>query len=337
MDLILNKHLPYEAVAAFLEEQYASDKFFLLYPDVTEWEEMPDKSHVFQILIHDDMVGEFQYGISIFMPGDDLLPFLENLAFTLSVYFECSVVCDASRVILNQRAIYYSLLFVQGKVYLVDDRYYEDTGAVTKVVSLNYKLPDTRQKKVEMKTLPPNAVLIIIDVQKGFDDPSWGQRNNPEAEENIAKLLELWRHTNRPIFHIQHVSSEPQSPLRPNQVGCEFKDLVTPFPNEPVIQKQVNSAFIGTHLKELLDQKGFNTLVLVGLTTNHCVSTTTRMAGNFGYETYVVADATATFDRQGHDGKIYAAEEVHLVSLANLHQEFATIVNTADVLAHNIA
>ncbi len=183
-----------------------------------------------------------------------------------------------------------------------------------------------------MNTLTENAALLIIDVQKGFDDPSWGPRNNPQAEENIAKLLELWRHTNRPVFHIQHLSRGPKSTLRPNQTGCEFKDLVKPLPNEPVIQKQVNSAFIGTNLKALLDQKELKALVVVGLTTNHCVSTTIRMAGNFGYETYVVADATAAFDRVGHDGKLFKAEDIHAVSLANLHQEFATVLNTAALL-----
>ena len=109
--------------------------------------------------------------------------------------------------------------------------------------------------------------------------------------------------------------------------------MVKPLPNEPVIHKHVNSAFIGTNLQEILDEAGLKTLVIVGLTTNHCVSTSTRMAGNFGYETYLVADATATFDRTDHDGQIYPAQDVHAISLASLHQEFATVLNTADVLA----
>lgn len=183
-----------------------------------------------------------------------------------------------------------------------------------------------------MATLPRNTALLIIDVQKGFDDPQWGPRNNPQAEENIGQLLEMWRRSSRPVIHVQHLSTEPHSPLRPNQPGCDFKDIAKPLPHEPVVQKQVNSAFIGTNLQEHLDQEDLTTLVIVGLTTNHCVSTTTRMAGNFGYKTYVVADATATFDRLGHDGQTYAAEEVHVVSLANLHQEFATVLNTADLL-----
>lgn len=177
-----------------------------------------------------------------------------------------------------------------------------------------------------------DAVLILIDVQKGFDDQIWGNRNNPHAEENMSKLLHAWRKTNRPIIHIQHVSTEPESPLRPNQKGCEIKDIVKPLEGEPVIQKNVNSAFIGTDLEAILKKSHYHTLVIVGLTTNHCVSTTTRMAGNLGFNTYVVSDGTATFDRVGHDGKTYKAEDIHTLSLVNLHEEFATIMDTESLL-----
>lgn len=183
-----------------------------------------------------------------------------------------------------------------------------------------------------MQFLPQDAALIVIDVQKGFDDPIWGHRNNPQAEENIAKLLAGWRQTKRPIFHVQHLSPEPNSPLRPGQTGCDIKEMVKPLADEPVIQKNVNSAFIGTDLEARLRQNSFDTLIIVGLTTNHCVSTTARMAGNLGFDTYVVSDATATFDRVSHDGKRYEAEDIHSISLANLHQEFATIIETDSLL-----
>jgi nicotinamidase-related amidase len=183
-----------------------------------------------------------------------------------------------------------------------------------------------------MHSLPPNAALIIVDVQGGFDDPVWGPRNNPQAEENIARLLAAWRRTGRPIFHVQHLSTEPNSPLRPDQPGCEIKEIAKPLPGEPLIQKRVHSAFIGTDLEARLRQAGLDTLVIVGLTTNHCISTTTRMANNLGFDTYVVSNATATFDRVGHDGKHHKAEDVHAVSLANLHREFATVVETDSLL-----
>ncbi len=181
-------------------------------------------------------------------------------------------------------------------------------------------------------SLSDTAALIIVDVQQGFDHPQWGQRNNCQAEPNIARLLAAWRQTNRPVFHIQHLSRQPESPLHPNQPGCQIKQIAQPLATEPVIQKQVNSAFIGTNLEQQLRQADCTTVVIVGLTTNHCVSTTARMAGNLGFTTYVLSDATATFGRTGHDGTHYTAEQIHAVSLANLHQEFAVITDTATVL-----
>lgn len=180
--------------------------------------------------------------------------------------------------------------------------------------------------------LPQTTALIVIDVQQGFDHPIWGARNNPQAEENIARLLVAWRQTQRPIFHIQHLSREPNSPLRPDSVGCQIKAIAQPKSDEPVIQKQVNSAFIGTDLATRLQQANCQTLVIVGLTTDHCVSTTTRMAGNLGYTTYLISDATATFDRR-YEGKHYPAAEIHTISLASLHQEFATVMDTETLLA----
>lgn len=180
--------------------------------------------------------------------------------------------------------------------------------------------------------LPPNAALIIVDVQNGFDDPRWGRRNNPEAEANIAKLLDAWRRSGRPVFHVQHSSSLRDSPLSPGMAGHAIKEIVAPRTGEPVIKKSVNSAFIGTDLEEQLQGSGIRTVVVTGLTTDHCVATTARMAGNLGFDTYVVSDATATFDREGADGKRYGAEEVHAVNLASLNQEFAKIVTTNALL-----
>lgn len=182
-----------------------------------------------------------------------------------------------------------------------------------------------------------NPALILIDIQKGFDDIEYwgGERNNLNAEENAAVILELWRENNLPIFHIQHCSSNPKSLLNENNAGNAFKDLVKPTEDEIVIKKNVNSAFIGTNLKEQLDNANIETLVILGLTTDHCVSTTTRMAGNFGYKTFVVSDATATFNKIGIDGQDFSAELIHQTALASLNNEFATVVTT-DFIKQNI-
>lgn len=177
-----------------------------------------------------------------------------------------------------------------------------------------------------------DTALILIDVQNGFDDEVWGQRNNPDAELQMAHLLTMWRETGRPIFHIQHLSRETHSPLRPNQSGSEIKEIVAPLPHEPVMSKCVNSAFIGTALEYRLVDAGASSIVLAGLTTDHCVSTSARMAANLGFDTYVVSDATATFERVGHDGKHHSAESIHELALVSLHKEFATIIDTKSLL-----
>ncbi len=182
--------------------------------------------------------------------------------------------------------------------------------------------------------LPEGTALIVIDVQKGLDEPYWGERNNPDAEQNIARLLDAWRRRGMSIYYIHHQSKNPNSPLRPNYVGNEIKDIVKPQPGEPILQKKENSAFIGTDLEERLRAANQGTVVLTGLTTDHCVSTTARMAANLGFDTIVVSDATATFDRYSPlTSRRFTGEEMHETELTSLSGEFARIVETEALLS----
>ncbi|GAC1510540.1 MAG: cysteine hydrolase family protein [Terriglobales bacterium] len=175
-----------------------------------------------------------------------------------------------------------------------------------------------------------SAVLIVIDVQQAFNHPRWGTRNNLGAEGNIAKLLSAWRKTKRPIIHIHHSNPNPKSLFNGNGLGV--KPEAKPLNDEPVLFKSVNSGFIGTDLEERLKSMKVKKLVLVGITTDHCVSTTARMAGNYGFDTYVVSDATATFERTRPNGRHYTPEEMHDSALTSLNGEFASIVNTSDLM-----
>ena len=175
-------------------------------------------------------------------------------------------------------------------------------------------------------------VLLIIDVQKGLDEPRLGQRNNPRAEANMARLLQRWRQKSWPTVHIRHDSTEAKSPLRPELPGNAYKDEIRPLPGEIEFRKSVNSAFVGTGLESYLRGRGLSRLVVVGLTTDHCVSTTVRAAANLGFDVTLVADACAAFGRVGFDGRRYSGDEIHRVNLVSLDGEFCCLRLTADLL-----
>ncbi len=178
-----------------------------------------------------------------------------------------------------------------------------------------------------------NTALLVVDVQLGFDDPAWGARNNPMTEANVAAMLAAWRTAGAPVIHVHHDSPSPSGLLRRGTRGNAPKPEAVPIAGEKTYRKSVNSAFIGTSLEADLRDGGIDAVAIVGLTTNHCVSTTARMAGNLGFKTFVIADATATFDRANLDGQIRLANDVHNAALSDLQDEFAEIIDTNRALA----
>ena len=179
-----------------------------------------------------------------------------------------------------------------------------------------------------------DTALLIIDVQEAFNQrvALGHRRNNPDAEANIARLLAHFRRLNLPVFHIHHASTEPASLFAPEKSGFAVQAFAKPQRGETVIVKQVNSSFIGTPLENDLRQAGITRTVITGATSNHCVETTTRMAGNLGFDAMLVRDAIWAFDQTGVDGEALDAQSVHRMTLANLSGEFAQIVTTGQVL-----
>ncbi len=179
--------------------------------------------------------------------------------------------------------------------------------------------------------------LILIDIQTGFDSPFWGARNNPDAEVNAARLLTHWRTNGWPLFHVRHLSTTAGSPLANGSPGAEFKPEVMPLDGEPVISKHVNAAFIGTDLEERLHGAFATDLVICGLTTPHCVSTTTRMAANLGFGVTLAHDACAAFTNNADmswkpGAPALTAEQIHDTAIANIHGEFCTALDTDTIL-----
>ena len=187
-----------------------------------------------------------------------------------------------------------------------------------------------------MKLLRPlRTALVVIDVQCAFDEweAAGKRRNNPDAVARIVDLLAAFRTAHALVLHVRHRGTAPDSSFKPEGTGYPVKDEAREHPGEPVIVKQANSAFIGTDLDARLRATDIQTVVICGATTNHCVETTTRMAGNLGFDAWLVRDATWTFDRVGPDGDEHSAESIHGMTLSNLNDEFARIVWTAEVVA----
>jgi nicotinamidase-related amidase len=174
--------------------------------------------------------------------------------------------------------------------------------------------------------------LLVVDVQRSFDDPSWGSRNNPACEANVAVLIEDFRRRGQTVVFVRHDSDEAGSSLAPGHPGNAFKDVVS-GEADLLVTKNVNSAFLGRpDLHGWLHSRGIRRIAVCGIQTNHCCETTARMGGNLGYDVDFVIDATHTFDRAGPDGETFSADTLSRVTAANLHEEFATVVRTADYL-----
>jgi nicotinamidase-related amidase len=187
-----------------------------------------------------------------------------------------------------------------------------------------------------MLSLPDRSALVLVDLQQAIDNPRWarhGPRNNPGAEAAAAALLARWRQLGWPIIHVRHDSTEPGSTYRPGSPGHPFKAEVAPAADETIVAKQVNSAFIGTDLDRRLRDLGAPALVVLGVITNNSLEATVRNAGNLGHRVFVPEDACFTFAVKDLRGKVWSAEDVHALSLANLNGEYATIVSSAEILA----
>lgn len=174
--------------------------------------------------------------------------------------------------------------------------------------------------------------LIIIDMQEGMRSPALPPRNNPAAEENIARLLQAWRGAGQPVVAVRHISRSPDSVFAPGQAGAAFQAALQPLAHEQVVEKNVPDAFVNTGLERWLHMRGIRRLVLAGVSTNNSVEASARSAGNLGFLATVAADACFAFEKRDYGGNLRSAEEVHLMALANLDGEYARVAATDAVL-----
>jgi nicotinamidase-related amidase len=176
------------------------------------------------------------------------------------------------------------------------------------------------------------AALIVIDMQQGMRFESLPARNNPDAEAQLARLLDAWRNAGQPVVLVRHISRSPTSVFAPGQHGVQFQERFAPLADEHVVEKNVPDAFINTGLERWLHVRGIRRVVIAGVSTNNSVEASARTAGNLGFDTTVVADACFAFEKTDFGATLRSAEQVHLMALANLDGEYARVRMTDDIL-----
>lgn len=188
------------------------------------------------------------------------------------------------------------------------------------------------KKKTQMNLTFADSILIIINAQKGLLEDTRENRSNLEAEKNITQILHYWRAKNRKVIHVKHVSNNSNSIFYQNSKGCEFLEALSPQNKELLVEKTKSSAFSNPLLEEVLNKENSMNIILVGFTANECIDATARDAVSLGFQTYVVGDATATFDIRDPAGKLVKAERLHKLTLANINALYASVVKTSDVI-----
>ena len=193
-----------------------------------------------------------------------------------------------------------------------------------------------------MATVPLlRTILLVIDVQVGLRHPTYfgHERSNPNVGSNVSALLQKCRGSAINVVHVHHHSNDKASPLNPNTNpdGVQSEPFAAPIKGEQIFVKNVNSAFIGTNLESWLRQRRVQRLLVCGITTDHCVSTSVRMAANLGVvrladeqndgDIVVVGDATCA-----HAHGRFNADAIQQVNLATLDGEFCRVMDTKDVI-----
>lgn len=182
--------------------------------------------------------------------------------------------------------------------------------------------------------LPLSTALLLLNLQKAWDEPHWGSRNHPEAESRIQELLAAFRRSGRPVIHVRQDSPDPHSPLHAAEPGHAFKSGFEPLTGEAVLGASVYCAFSGTELEQFLRHRGLDRLVIVGFSAAHHVSSTVRMAADLGFKVLLVRDAVVSFELEDAEGKVMSPDEIHRVVLAELHGTFGAVLELASILPH---
>jgi nicotinamidase-related amidase len=169
-----------------------------------------------------------------------------------------------------------------------------------------------------------DSVLVVIDAQREYVDGKLPLSGMAQSLAAGAKLLARARAAGTPVVHVVHRGGGAL--FNPQGVHFEVAAPLAPRAGESVVQKTLPNAFAGTNLQELLLKTGRKRLIVIGYMTHNCVSSTVRAALDLGYQSTVVAAATATRDLPDGRGGTLSATTVQAASLAALADRTAKIV-----------
>jgi nicotinamidase-related amidase len=174
--------------------------------------------------------------------------------------------------------------------------------------------------------------LVIVDIQNDYFPGGAHPLHEPEsAAANAAALLARFREAGEPVFHVQHVAAEADSPfMRKGTRGVEIHESVAPADGEPVVQKEHPNSFRDTSLAGDLRAQGVDEVVVCGMMTAMCVDATARAADDLGFAVTVAQDACATSDL-AFGGQTVDAPTVHTAFLAALADGYAAVLPAAEI------
>jgi nicotinamidase-related amidase len=178
-----------------------------------------------------------------------------------------------------------------------------------------------------------DAAVVIIDAQGEYRSGRVALPGIDPALARIAELLARARSAGTPIFHVAQIGQQGTLFDPATERGAILPEAA-PIPGELLIMKRLPNAFAGTELHERLQQAERRNLIIAGFMTHMCISASARAALDLGYQTTVIADATATRALPSHDGGApILAENVHRAALAELADRFAAVVASTEIAA----
>jgi nicotinamidase-related amidase len=169
------------------------------------------------------------------------------------------------------------------------------------------------------------SCLVLIDIQNEYRAGPLALPDADAAIDAAVRLLARARNDGAAIFHVAHKGRSGGLFDREAERGAIVERLA-PLASEAVIEKGLPNAFAGTDLQARIAATGRKNIVLAGLMTHMCVSSTARAALDLGYRTIVAADACATRDLPDGRGGTLDARTIHEVALAELSDRFAIVV-----------